>query len=437
MDKIKFFLLFFVLFGMFEFIPNTDLLCSAGELKVGVAKIDITPPVGIKLRGGYGKRDTLPSQGLIDPLYIRILVLDVNGYRVGIMACDLIGYSNKNILDIAKERFNISHLLICSAHLHSGPNLDAEDSQSYARSLEKNMIDGLDRALKNMFPARISAGSAAFPQLGFNRLVMRDDGHARALFRTEDRIPYGPVDPEAGVIKIEDMNGNPRVILMTYACHPVVNFVNYEISADYPGAATKKVEDEFGKNTVCMFVQGGGANIDPLFMNLPRNGPNDTVKTDYGLKEKMGGILANEVIKVVKSLQRPSDGETTLKAMCDSLKFTGRFDKTINYNMHFTTILINNSIAIATMFSEPFVQHQLYWKEHAEVAHPFFFGYTYSSGGNYPGYVPDIKSAAYGGYGADDNIKRIEVGAGEAVMNKQLENLYRLREVMRNSPGPP
>ncbi len=310
MNKIRFIFVLILLLGLSGFIPNTDSFCATGELYVGTAKKDITPPVGIRMAGGYGRKE--PSQGVVDPLYIRVLVLDVDGYRVGIIACDLIGYRDNGILDIAKKRFNIPHLLVCGSHTHSGPNLG--DSDSYARSVEKTMIDGLDEAIKNMFPARISTGSATFPQLGYNRLLMREDGHRRALWETWDRIPYGPVDPEVGVIKIEDENGNPRVILMTYACHSVVNTVNYDISADYPGAATRKVDEAFGNNVMSMFIQGGAGDINPLFRSIYR-GPNNDPPTDYTQKEKMGTILANEVIKVVKSLPLQTNEKTTLKAI--------------------------------------------------------------------------------------------------------------------------
>jgi len=125
-----------------------------------------------------------------------------------------------------------------------------------------------------------------------------------------------------------------------------------------------------------------------------------------------------------------------LKTKCDSLKFVGRFDKNRKFNVHFTTVLINDDIAIATFPGEPFVYFQFDWKKRVEVPHPFFFGYTFSSGGDNPSYICDIKSAAYGGYGADDSPGRIQVGAGEAIMNKHLENLYRLRGIMRDEPGP-
>ena len=55
---------------------------------------------------------------------------------------------------------------------------------------------------------------------------------------------------------------------------------------------------------------------------------------------------------------------------------------------------------IATVPGEPFIQLQLDWTKKVEAAHPFLFGYTWSEG-TWPNYLPDIKSAALGGYGAD------------------------------------
>jgi hypothetical protein len=47
-----------------------------------------------------------------------------------------------------------------------------------------------------------------------------------------------------------------------------------------------------------------------------------------------------------------------------------------------------------------------------------------------------VRSAALGGYGADQDPKIIEVGAGEAIVTRQLENYYRLNGLMREQPGP-
>ena len=398
-------------------------MSTSGELRAGTAKVSITPDDSKK--------------PIHDKVYARSLVLDVDGERLGIVAVDLGIYTSEHLVAVCKERFGISHLLLSSSHTHSDPG------RSFAAFYEERLIQVVEAAVKNMFPARIVAGHKSFPQLGFNRLVVREDGHSRESWFGDDhytsenpeRIPFGPVDPEVGVIKIEDTEGRARAIVMNYACHADVVCQNYAISADFPGAATRKVEEAFGKDLNCLFVQGAAGNIESLIISSRRTGPDDPFQTDYSTIERVGGLLAFETIKLAKSLSPPRK-ETTVRYMNDSLKFSGRFDKNAAYDVHLSTILINDDIVIATFPGEPFVQLQLDWKKKVEAANPFLFGYTWHQG-TWPNYVPDIKSAATGGYGADQsNPKMIEVGSGEAVINKHLENMYRLTGLMREEPGP-
>ncbi len=404
--------------------PVSAGMSAAGELRAGTAKISITPD-DIKMP-------------VHDPCYARSLVLDVGGERIAIVAVDLGTYSNERLVAACKERFGISHLVLSSSHTHSAPG------RGYGDFFEERITQVLEAAVKDMVPAKISAGHRSFPQLGFNRLVVREDGHARESWFGDDhytsenpeRIPFGPIDPEVGVIKVEDMEGRPRAIVMNYACHSDVVCQNYAISADYPGAATRKVEEAFGGGLNCLFVQGAGGNIESLIISSRRTGPDDPFPTDYSTIERVGGLLAYETVKLARSLSPPTRKETTIRYMNDSLKFTGRFDKDAAFDVHFSTILINDDIVIATFPGEPFIQLQLDWKKRVELAHPFLFGYTWHRG-TWPNYVPDIKSAAQGGYGADQsNPKMIEVGSGEAVINKHLENMYRLTGLMREEPGP-
>ena len=401
-------------------------MSTAGELRAGTAKVCITPE---------DAKNACTRQSATHAAWCSMSAASASPSS----SVDLGIYTSEHLVAVCKERFGISHLVLSSSHTHSDPG------RSYAAFFEERIIQVVEAAVKDMFPARISAGHRSFPQLGFNRLVVREDGHSRESWFGDDhytsenpeRIPFGPVDPEVGVIKVEDMQGRPRAIVMNYACHADVVCQNYAISADYPGAATRKVEEAFGDGLNCLFVQGAGGNIESLIISSRRTGPVDPFQTDYSTIERVGGLLAYETIKLAKSLSPPARKETTIRYMNDSLKFTGRFDKNAVFDVHFSTILINDDIVIATFPGEPFIQLQLDWKKKVEVAHPFLFGYTWYQG-TWPNYVPDIKSAATGGYGADQSSpKMIEVGSGEAVMNKHLENMYRLdrADARRARPG--
>jgi neutral ceramidase len=402
-----------------------------GKLLAGTAKVSITP---------------VTDEPFHDPVYARSLVLEINGERLAFVSVDLAVFTSDNVENVCKEKYGVAKVFLCASHNHTAPSKpgEAPEYSNLKEFYERQIIQAVGLALTNMFPARISAGRRSFPQLGFKRLIVREDGHARESWMGDDhyapinpdRIPFGPVDNEVGVIRIDDTNGQPRVILMNYACHADVVCLSYAISADYPGVAARKVEESFGKGVNCLFVNGAAGNVAPLFTVPRKTSPKDPFKTDYAPMEKMGELLAYETVKEAKSLTGRSD-ETTLKYQDAALEFTGRFDKTKQFDVHLTTIMINDDIVIAANPGELFVELGLEWKAkmQAEVANPFYFGYTWS-GGKWPGYVPSIKGAALGGFGADQDRGMIEVGAGEAIFNKHLENYFRLTGLMRESPGP-
>ena len=118
------------------------------------------------------------------------------------------------------------------------------------------------------------------------------------------------------------------------------------------------------------------------------------------------------------------------------MTFGDRWEKDKTMEVGITTILIGREIAIATVPGEPLHKLQKMWKEHADVPHPLFYGYTFSAGGTWAGYIPDLRSAAYGGYGADAST-RIEVGAGEKIMLRHLTFLYDLLGMWKDKPGQP
>jgi len=392
----------------------------------GTAKVNMTPPDAQKQ--------------FHDSLYTRSLILEAAGNKIAFVAIDLGGYTNEGLAKACKEKFGLKELFFCPSHTHSGTN--SKDP----KFLEGKIMNCLALASKNMFEARIAAGHRSFPQLGFNRLVRREDGHSRESWFTDEhyigenpeRIPFGPVDPEVGVIKIEDLKGQTRAIMMNYAMHSDIVCSNYETSADYPGAACRKVEEAFGGKATCLFVQGAGGDIESLIISSRRKGPDDPFKSDYRTIERVGGLLAWEAIKLAQSLATSDQEKADMKCFDDSLQFIGRFKKDAKYNIQISTILINNKIVIATCPGEPFIRLQLDLKKRLREADvtPFLFGYTWREG-TWPHYIPDIQSSARGGYGADQVWPEpIAVGAGESIMNKHFENFFRLNGLMRNAPGP-
>ena len=433
------------------------LACAAGAqqprkaLLAGTAKVNITPRT---------------DEPVHDSIYARALVLDANGIRLAFVSVDLAVFTSDRIERTCKEKYGITQLMLCSSHTHSEPQPGGKRSfqagNPYTSFYEDQIIKAVGESVTHLFTASISAGRATFPQLGFNRLIPRTDGHARESWFGDDeytsenpeRIPFGPVDPEVGVLRVDDATGQARAIIMNYACHADIVCFNYAVSADYPGVACRKVEEAFGGGVNCLFVQGAGGNIESLQISSRRKGPDDPFQTNYLPMERTGELLADQVIRLAKRLGAGATGEgvsgagatsdappatdtPVLRYLEDSLHFTGRFDKKLDLSVHLSTIILNNTIAIAVCPGELFVQLGLDWKQKMALAgvQPFLFGYSWSQG-NWPGYIADVRSAALGGYGADQEGDLIEVGAGETIMTRQLADFYRLNGLMRAQPGP-
>jgi hypothetical protein len=64
------------------------------------------------------------------------------------------------------------------------------------------------------------------------------------------------------------MAGNTIAILVNYAAYPVVldSINSTQYSADFPGAMSTHVEKTLPASPVCLFIQGGCGDINPVFV---------------------------------------------------------------------------------------------------------------------------------------------------------------------------
>jgi neutral ceramidase len=410
---------------------------ASGELKAGVARVEITPSTFMPMYG-YSNRKCGPANGTHDPLFAKVLVLESGGSRMALVTTDLGSLVSENLRRDVASKLNIPVLLLSASHTHSAPAFlpfgsapaIGDDARSYLAELEHKIFGAIEKASQSMFPARLGIGKGSL-QLGYNRLLLRDDGRARALFDNLERVPYGPVDPELVLLRVEDADGRARALLMHYAAHAVVlGPTSCKYSADYPGVVQSTVEREL-EGTQVMFVQGGAGDINPLFQ-----GRSGREQDDFGVMEKMGQLLAAEVLRVNKTVKPLAPVVDPITVRSELMTFGDRWEKDKTMDVGITTILLGREIAIATVPGEPLHKLQRMWKEQADVPHPLFYGYTFSSGGTWAGYIPDLRSAAYGGYGADAST-RIEVGAGEKIMLRHLTFLYDLLGMWKDKPGRP
>jgi hypothetical protein len=410
---------------------------ALAALRAGVARIEITPSTLMAMYG-YANRKCGPANGTHDPLMAKALVLESGGSQMAIVTMDLGSMVSETLRRDVAARLGIQVLLLSASHTHSAPAFlpfgsapsTSPDAIAYRSELERKIFTAIEQAQKALAPARLSVARGSL-QLGYNRLLPREDGRSRALFDNLERVPYGPVDPEYVLLRVDGEDGSPRALLVHYATHAVVlGPTNCKYSADFPGAMQAKVEQGL-PGTQVMFVQGGAGDVNPIFM--ARSG--DEAK-DFSVVKTMGELLADDVIRTNRKADAVPAGPEGIVARSDTVTVKDRWDPTQTLDIGITTVLINRTIAIAAWPGEVMHRLQKDWKARAEVPIPLFYGYTFSNGGTWAGYVPDLRTAAHGGYGADAST-RVEIGTGERLLERHLIHLYGMLDMWMDKPGRP
>ncbi len=250
-------------------------------IEAGVARVDITPPVGTELCG-YGFYLNRRSTDIRDRLYSKALVLSDGVDRVAIVTNDLIGITKettKSVRNLTTEDTGIprDHILLSCTHTHHGPatipSLRAcgEVDSDYLNILPKYIAGAIGMANSSLRDARIGAGIGNLDDFSMNRV---EKG--------------GLIDPGVGVIRVDDVQDKPIALLANFSCHPVVNPINSVVSSDFPGSATSIIET-VKKGVTGMFLQGACGDINPVL-------------TWSGKVEKAGVSLAAETLKVAEQI---------------------------------------------------------------------------------------------------------------------------------------
>jgi len=323
-------------------------LAGDATLEAGLARVEITPGTSMTMYG-YAKRTCGASNGTHDPLFAKVLVLRTGDSRMAIVTLDLGIFMSERLRKDVAGKLNIPVLLLAASHTHSGPEFLVEETGTatpegapYLAEVERKVFSAVEEASKAIFPARLSVGRGSL-QLGYNRLLPREDGRSRALFDNLERVPYGPVDPEVVVLRVEDAaSGAARALIVHYACHSVVlGPTNCKYSADWPGAMQAKVEAEM-PGTQCMFVQGGAGDVNPLFMGRTGNESDDFVPV-----KKMGELLADEVLKTAREMKPGAPNRQSIRSTSQTLTFRSRWDRDKQVEAVITTVLINPDVSQA------------------------------------------------------------------------------------------
>src|SRR5438128_172718 len=164
---------------IFWFLVTGNLAWCAG-LRLGTARVEITPPVGYPLEGYEARKQG--STGVHDPLFARVLVLKSPETSIALVTCDLVGFVSEPVVKGARQKFGVEHVLISSSHTHAGPQTTLWDSydvvgpdrtwptakNSWYAATEEKILRAIGDASHELEPATI-VPTLGFVYLGYNR----------------------------------------------------------------------------------------------------------------------------------------------------------------------------------------------------------------------------------------------------------------------------
>lgn len=405
------------------FLGTTPAWPQESTWQAGTAKVDITPPAGVPL-WGYAVRKDQPSSGVREPLYARVVVLQVAKERLAVAALDLgrppTRESFARIRKKVEEALGPTRLFLSASHTHHGPVLEVADwpdpKKPYVADLEAKLGDAIVAAGRRLHPVTLRCASK---EVAFNR-------------NRHSRKPGAPVDRELVVLRLEDGQGRVAAHLVNFAAHPTMLPARWvKFSPDFPGALMREVEAAGG---LCLFLQGAAGDLSPA----GRPGQDACA---------FGSMVGKEVLAMSRGIDKEAAITPALAGSDRTFRFASRVDlghpliRTVfslvffpkliaHYEREYrdgiparmSVALLGKDLGLVGVSGEFFCAHARRLKERAGLQHLMFLGYC----NDYHQYFPTIEAVAEGGYGADLRVAPVEIGAGERMMDQALMELFRL-----------
>lgn len=381
--------------------------------KVGVCKVDITPPVGIDFVGYH--RET-GINNVEERIYGTVFVFEKDEKKTVFISIDNIGMLVEDT-NMIRERvasrlyMPFERITVVYTHTHSGPETVGDDPlvQSYKTILVNNVVHGAVTANKNLKQCEVGWGVTT-GDIGVNRRERTFDGRAKMGTNIE-----GVVDKRIGMLAIrhaetKELSG----IVVFCTAHPnVLKGDSDVLSADYPGMTREILEKIV--NCPVIIVQGAAGNVNAKYRGsrealkkmaytlsghvltmLPTvtYSPIVNVRTvSSTMQMKLKDIPEMNEIRSMAQLVEKQWGVNTDEWLTIVLEKYKQGIRQLRIDLEVQLFQINDGI-FSGIPMEPFSETALEMKESLQNELAFFGGYT----NGYIGYLPTKEEFAYGGY---------------------------------------
>lgn len=382
-----------------------------------------------------------PDDTIRDPLYAKALVLDDGTTRAAIVTMDTTAIGGRDISrgylpDVSDDflpqlRGRVQaeldipggHVLVNASHTHPPGPLLCNDDQQLDRVFEI-----IRRAASDMTAVRMGAGSGREDRITINRGLQLRNGqtwtirHANPCPPDDEVVAVGPIDPEIGVLRIDRLDGRPLAVVYNFACHLLFGDARGAITANFPGVASKLIEQTLGHGTVALFLQGAAGDVvDVLFKDFAR--PRDI--------EPLGVMLGLSTLQAWRSI---ATADVTLGVLSETIALPRRTDipEQISQLQQEQEALLE-SLRGTTLNFRSFLPLYLQHKLHPE--HPSDYSYRYLQE---QALNQDSRIAmdAFTGRLVDKYLKNVLAMERLVVIREDLDTLRKHQQINADSASP-
>ena len=231
-------------------------------LRAGFGQACVTPPLGMPMEG-LGQQGGI--QRIHDDLFVRALALAQGRRQALILGCDLLFFEGSDISRLkgaVGRRLDLTpnQIMLNCSHNHAGPRLTR---WSYTGQADPAYLDEIEEA----FVRAAGAAAGAMREVSlWAGMTTTDVPVCRRKIDADGRAQWAPT--RAGitcnalpVCVLKDGDGKILSLLFSVSCHPSMIYFN-EVSAEYPGAAIRRLNARLG-TTGAFFLQGAGGDSKP------------------------------------------------------------------------------------------------------------------------------------------------------------------------------
>jgi hypothetical protein len=434
--------------GFAVLIPAVAASAQPAALRVGAARVDITPAedAALPMSGYAGRKQGF--QKIHDNIYVRALVLESGTVRAAIVTWELIGvptvlWAETSQRIAAELGIPAENLLLAGTHDHGAPSLRGgfsevgASSAAYTDKVQAATLEAVRRAKGRLQPARVGLGTGR-AYVNINRRERMPTG-AWGLGRNPD----GPSDKTVSVLKFEDGSGKPIAFFVNYAVHGVVMGPdNLEITGDLPGATSRFVEqfyagkrprarsdagqplrqrpEDVSGDVVALWTSGPAGDQNPIAL---------ATGSDFSLVDSLGQILGEEVIRVAAGIKTQAEARirgAQKWVTCPGGKLERQegapsrfvFQEAAPVEIHLGLLMLGD-VALAGVSGEVLTMIHERLKKQSPLKHTIMV--THANGAI--GYIPD--DAAYEQVSYEITATRLRRGCAETAIVDGLLELMR------------